>query len=67
MKRQTYEDLRPRDAGSANTLANLFLVSVSPGTVDVPVAMFQSMFDGVDDFLGLGLPCTYVQRVKTNQ
>lgn len=61
MTRQTYEDLRPRDAGSANALANLFLVSVSPGTVDVPVAMFQGMLDGVDDFLGLGLPCTYVQ------
>lgn len=49
-------DLLAGDAGVLDALANLGLVAVGEGGVDVPVALEQGVLDGLTDFVGLGLP-----------
>lgn len=54
-------DLLSRDAGVLDTLANLGLVAVCEGSVDVAVTSEESSLDGLANLVGLGLPGT-----KTN-
>jgi hypothetical protein len=48
------EDVRPADAGAADGLADLALVAVGGGGVDVPVAGLQGALDGLGGLLGRG-------------
>lgn len=45
-----------RDAGSLDTIANLLLVAVCKGRVNMTVAVAQGGFNGRLYFVGLGLP-----------
>jgi hypothetical protein len=51
-------DLLSRDAGVLDTLADLVLVAVCEGSVDVAVSSEESGLDGLADLVGLGLPGT---------
>ena len=51
-------DLLSRDAGVLDTLANLGLVAVCEGSVDVAVASEEGSLDGLTNLVGLGLPGT---------
>ena len=51
-------DLVTGNAGVLDTLADLVLVTVGEGSVDVAVALQQGILDGLADFIGLGLPST---------
>lgn len=44
--------------GAFDALADLGLVSVTLGCVDVAIAYFEGMVDGCADFTGRGLPCS---------
>jgi hypothetical protein len=50
-------DVLARHARRADALADLLLVAVGKGRVDVPVAGPQSGLNGPADLTGLGLPC----------
>lgn len=50
------EDLVACDAGSLDAIADLLLVAVGEGGVDVAVAVAEGGLDGVLDLVGLGLP-----------
>ena len=51
-------DLLTRDTGVADTGANLGLVAVGQGSVDVTVARLQGILDSHAHLVGLGLPGT---------
>lgn len=51
-------DLLTGNAGVLDTLADLVLVAVGEGSVDVAVALQQGDLDGLADLIGLGLPST---------
>lgn len=54
-------DLGPGHARGLNPVADLLLVAVGEGRVDVSVACPEGRLNGVLDLVGLGLPCSQAQ------
>ena len=56
VKLRRQEDLLARDPGCPDALADLLLVSVREGSIDMTIASVERRFDGLADLAGLGLP-----------